>query len=764
MATRFLASMGADIAAVKRAVGADKNTPRTSGNSATDVIYVAIPRETMRRFRDFYEKEETDVANANGIKDFYTLNDNVSFTFGDTELDDLKYAIREPLCALMSKARAHYEMYGFVAVYNPDIRADRRTRELEADADDEAVPGRTQAANQFASPLDMPELLLAEATRLIKDARPDNEADTRKRILGDDVAEADDDDGVQPPTKRAKLPKAPIGHVVQNPRHSSIRNPGAVLRIMPQKRKQNEDDDDTPDANTAEMEYRRALAREQRSDTRRTLDETLIGLRNLQVVDIDDGHFYLEIDRASMTRRVVFMRSNTVPSSLSKNVGDTAAQISDVQDYLNNGQSLLIDPDVFVFTWPNRTPFSDGSLNSKMYEVIRRREALDQADRNAADVDLTNAHPVQVLEHVPILNKLDVERMTDHQLYSGGATQPIAETREDIRRDAVLDLRAKASAALQNGKRRGELMELIGTGRVGKTVIDSNGNQTFPEFKKYGFFPLPSGFKTATSMKPELTVDIETLIYRFRRALSNAIGVPMVLLDGGSSFSGRSSKNSSGSSSASTSTAAQAIGDGRLRNTILADRIILRQFIDNMWDIMYRQIDNETLQVVLDKAASSTREESEFHLAEMRLIQKRLKTVTELSEVSRIRSDMTSRRNEIESAVARLRDLASRVRKIISMQHRFRVEFKSLSFIPMPELQMGQMAGALSKLDYANAIRANFGMTPMTEAEFDKIKESELEEGVEKLEAEAKVQNKYDIKPTLGGKPGGPAKPKPKPK
>jgi hypothetical protein len=114
--------------------------------------------------------------------------------------------------------------------------------------------------------------------------------------------------------------------------------------------------------------------------------------------------------------------------------------------------------------------------------------------------------------------------------------------------------------------------------------------------------------------------------------------------------------------------------------------------------------------------------------------------------------------------VARLRDLASRVRKIISMQHRFRVEFKSLSFIPMPELQMGQMAGALSKLDYANAIRANFGMTPMTEAEFDKIKESELEEGVEKLEAEAKVQNKYDIKPTLGGKPGGPAKPKPKPK
>jgi hypothetical protein len=754
MATRFLTSMGADVAAVKRSVGADGGSESNKGKNETGVIYSPISRETMRRFRDFYEKDETDIANANGIKDFYTLNENVAFYFGGIELEEEKYAIRQALCSLMSKARSYYDMYGFVAIYNPDIRADRCAREINYQVTQD-LTGRGSTVSQFASPLDTPELLLAEATRLIKNSLTTDQEKTKRQILGDDAG-----DESLPASKRSKKIGA---YIEQNPRISSIRNPGAVMRERPLTTPRNDNDDgdsaaiETPDS--AEIAYREALAREQRRNKRRTLDETIIGLRNLQVVDIDDGLFYVETDLSSMKRRVVFMRSNSVRGALNSNSGQSAAQISDVQDYLTNGQALMIDPDVFVYEWPNRTPFSDGTLNSKMYEVIRRRDALDQADRNAADVDLTNSHPVQILEHVPVVNKLDVDRMTDQLLYGGGATQTVTETREAIRRDAILDFTLKASAALQNKKRQGELVELIASGRVGRTSIDSNGNSTFPEFKKYGFFPLPSGFKLSTGMKPEITVDIEMLVYRFRRALSNAIGVPMVLLDGGSSFSGRVSKNSSGSSSAGASTATQAISDSRLRNTILADRIVLRQFIDSIWDIMYRQIDNDTLQMLLDEEAGSVREESELHLAEMRVIRDRLKTITDLAEATRARADLTSRRTEIEAAVARLRELSSRVTKITQMQHRFTVEFKSLAFIPMPELQMGQMAGALTKLDYANALRANFGLTPMTQKEFDANKESELDEGIEKLDAEAKVQAKYALKPkpgAIGGaKPGG---------
>ena len=178
---------------------------------------------------------------------------------------------------------------------------------------------------------------------------------------------------------------------------------------------------------------------------------------------------------------------------------------------------------------------------------------------------------------------------------------------------------------------------------------------------------------------------------------------------------------------------------------------MLRPFANGLWDVMYRQIDNQTLKVVLDKAAKKTRADSEVRIAEMRLIQRRLKTITDLAEESRLRSDLTTRRNEIESAVARLRDLSSRVRRIIAMQYRFEVDFKSLSFVPLPELQAGMAAFCISKLDFANAMRSNFGMKPLTEAEFTKITDAELDDHVGKLEAEAKVQAKYAPKPAGAG-------------
>ena len=765
MATRFLATMTADIGAVRRAVGAEGGTPRSTGNNSTDVIYVPISQSDMIEFREFYKKMETDIANANGIKDFYTLNENVSFYFGTEELDDEKYAIRQPLNALMAEARSWYDMYGFVAVYNPDARADQRLREINAELEQQLVQGSVGApyTGQFTSALEMPDMLLAEATRLVKDAMQPNPRQTLKRIIGDDF------ESIGQQVKRARNAVQAIGTIVQNPRVSSIRNPGAVLRLNPVPRSSLLETDLV--ANTALVAYDEQRAREQRLNTRRTLDETLIDLRNLSIPSPEEGRFYLEYDRVNLTKRVVFARTNSTSEITNNLTNDGLTQINSIGDTISNGQTLLIDPHVFVFVWENRMPFNDGSLNSKMYEVIKRRKALDIAEKNAADVDLTNSHPVQLLEHVPVLNKLDVERMTDTQLYGGGATQTTAETREEMRRDAMLNLQLQAAAAIQNNKRVNELWQLIGSGKVGKTATDANGNPTYAEFKKLGYLPLPSGFKIANAMRPEITSDIEMLVYRYRRALSNALGVPMVLLDGGSSFSGRSSKNSSGSTSAGASTASQAIGDSRLRNTILADRsIVLRPFVDNLWDIMYREIDNETLQTLLDKTARSAREESEFHLAEMRLIKKRLETITDLAEQTRVRADITTRWNEIQSAVARLRELSSRVRHIVAMQHRFRVEFKSLSFVPPPELQAAQMAGAISQLDYANALRANFGMSPLTQAEFDKIKTTALDDRVGQMEAEAKVQQKFAIpsatgtgpgkkpkitKPPAGGGPGG---------
>lgn len=755
MASLFLNAFGGDLNAVRRSVGATGGPPRTSGNNAINVEYVALSRKTMVEFRNFYLKDETDVANANGIKDFYTLNNAVTFSFGGTELDDDKYAIRKPLNELMSAARSCHDMYGFVAIYNPDIRADRRLRELRTAIENEETQAPSPYASAYASPLEMPDLLLAEADRLLRDSLARNRDALKRRIIGSDVEEAEG----EPSTKHART--KPRGIITQNPRVSQFRNPGAVMRLT---RPGAAAEEQT--AGAAEIAYQNSQRAEQRRDSRRTLEETIIGLRNLKVVDIDDGDFYLEIDRASMTKRVVFARSDVARRSA------TEAATSDKQDLARTavtGETIWIDPDVFVFVWPNRMPFNDGTLNTKFYEVIRRRKALDQADRNAGDVDFTLSHPTQYLEHVPLSAKLDADRLTNLQLYNANSSQLSAEAVESVRRDTFLNMQLQAMAAQQNGKQLADWATGIAEGRLANTLVDANGNPVYAEIIKLGYMPIPSGFKLATPVKPEIAFDSETLLFRFRRALSNALGVPMVLLDGGVSFSGRASKNSSGSTSAGASAASQAIGDSRLRNTILADRIILSLFMDNLWDIMYRQIDNETLETLMRNVATSVRDESETHLAEMRLIKKRLDTITETAELTRARADMETRWNEIQSAVARLRELSSRVRQIVAMEHRFVVEFNSLSFIPAAELAAAQ-GTAISKLDYANAIRANFGMRPLTQAEHDKIAEEILEERVGQMEAEAKVQQKFALptgagagkKPKITKPPatGGPPRPK----
>lgn len=732
---------------------ANTSTSSLAKPKVTDVYHVAISYDDMARFRDFYKQEEPDVATANSMKDFYSLNHNVEFSFGGEDLDDEEYAIRRPLCALMAEARAWHDMYGFVAVYNPQARAERLSRQLQRRQQNTVLGIDPRLLRETTSALDTPDLLLEEAETLIHDVMPDNEAETRETILG--AVQADNGAAETTAAQRSngvrKRRRTLSGRIVQNPSHSLTRNSGAVLytNLDSNARTYNNNDNDDDDNNESELEYMRKKSRNQLRDSNETLQEMLLSLRDLRVVNLEDGRFYLEIDRSSGATRVVFVRNS---GGAVDRTGD-----SDNASDIVNGQSLQVDPDVFVYVWKNRMPFRSGRLNSRMYEVLQRRAALDQADRNAADVDLTRAHPIQALEHVPLTNRLDIDQISDRRLYGGGETPGTATAIDAIRQAAILDYRLRVSAALRNKHRDDEEARLIAEGRIGKTVIDANGNHVYPRLRRLNTEEMPPGFKVTTTVLPEVTLDTQFLLYRFRLALANTLGVPLPLLDGGTSFSGRSTRSTSGSVSNGASEATASIGTDRLRKTILADREILREFIDELWDIMYRAIDNETLQRVLNAAASNTRKVGETQLAEMRLIRKRLTTVEDLAQIAAMRSDLQSRRNEIEAAVARLRDLSSRVRAVVSMRYRFRVEFKSLAFVPGEELAAAVASGAITPLDHANAIRANFGMGPITQAEFDEVKEQELQTDIRKIDEEEKIRAKYDATP-------GPKQPLSKPK
>ena len=722
------------MSSMAQALGSSSLTAQSGGTSlsrpkVTDVYYVAISHEDMVTFRDFYKQKETDVATANSMKDFYSLNHNVEFFFANELLEEERYAIRKPACALMGEARAWHDMYGFCAVYNPQARAARLARQLKAQKSNSLLGVDPRLLRQATSALDTPDLLLEEAKRLIHEVMPENEQETRDVILGSGRVDESSDR-----TKRRRR-ETVEAEIVQNPSHSSTRNSGAVMYVN---RREPSDDDDNGD----ELAFAKKEAQVQLKDVSETLQETIISLRSLRVVNLEDGRFYLEIDRSSGASRVVFVRSGV--GAIDRTDNDTVADVV-------NGQSLLIDPDVFVHVWSNRMPFRNGRLNSRMYEVLQRRAELDQADRNAADVDLTRSHPVTILEHVPLTNRLDMDQISDRRLYGGGETPGTATAIDAIKQAAVLDYRLRVSAAYRNKHRDDDEARMISEGRIGKTVLDANGNRVYPRLRRFVTEELPPGFKATTTVQPEITLDTQFLLYRFRLALANTLGVPLPLLDGGTSFSGRSARSTSGSVSNGASQATATIGTDRLRKTILADREILREFIDELWDIMYRPIDNAILENVLNSAAGQTRKASETHLAEMRLIRKRLAVVKDLSQISNMRSDLESRRNEIEAAVSRLRELSSQVRAIVSMRYRFHVEFKSLAFVPPEELQLAVMSGAITPLDQANAIRANFGMAPITQAEFDKVKEDELQTEIRKIDEEAKVHAKYDSKPKAGG-------------
>lgn len=724
------------MAAIARALGSSTMSLKSGGSSLprqkqTDVTYQEISREDMIKFRNFYKQNETDVATANGMKDFYTLNHNVEFSFGGEPIEEEKYAIRKSVCSLMAEARSWYDMYGFCAVYNPEARAARLAREQKANKSNGRLGTDPTLMRQTTSTLDAPDLLLEEAKRLIHEVMPENEAETRENILGSEH------NGDEDNRNKRQRRTAVSGKIVQNPSHSSTRNSGAVMYIdAPRISDGDEEDGD-------ELAFVKEESKRQLEDIKETLEETIISLRSLRIVNLEEGRFYLETDLSNGSSRVVFCRSR-VGSGGSSAINQMG---NDSVDQVVTGQSLLIDPDVFVYVWNNRVPFRDGTLNSRMYEVLTRRAELDQADRNAADVDLSLAHPVQLLEHVPLTNRLDMDQISDRSLYGGGQSSGTATAIDAIKESAVLDYQLKIKAAFQNKHRDDDEARLIAEGRIGKTLIDAKGNPVYPRFRRLTTEELPPGFKTANTVQPQITLDSQFLLYRFRLSLANTLGVPLPLLDGGTSFSGRSTRSTAGSVSNGASQATATIGTDRLRKTILADREILREFIDELWDIMYRTIDNETLKKVLNSATSKTRKIGETHLAEMRLIRKRLAVVEDLAQLNDLRTNMQGRRSEIEAAVARLGELSSRVRSIVSMRYRFHVEFKSLAFVPPEELEVAVVSGAITPLDKANAIRANFGMGPITQAEFDKTKENELKTGIRKIEEEEKVRAKYNPKP-----------------
>jgi hypothetical protein len=750
MADKILATMGTTLESVKAGIGFQPSS-RSTASASTDVIYVPIDMKTIAQIQQLIDSDEPDIATVNLIKDAESLSSGVKLFFAGEELDPEKYPITDAVCELLSELREWYDGPGFVGLYDPNVTQDRVLETIVIN-ESGGVPNNAIVGGN-SSATEGPESLLRLADRIVRRAAFDSTAEQFAKRLQLRSLPA--------PRKVAQATAKQSAYVAQkNPAYSSFKSPGSVL-IVGNNRNSRADNGESTRALQVARTSNETRQATYLINKRRTLDETILGVRNWRTVKINEGCFWLEIDRTNNNRRVVFQR-NSAATTKPEVYGDAAAnQVPGITS------QLTYDPDVFVFVWPKRMPRDDGTIRSRMREVLRLRRAMNQAESNLGHVDYRLSHPVQMLTHVAPVNRQDVDRMTDNGLYGGAASvQSRKDQVESIQRDAVMRYQLAVIASVNNQRKKDELSRRIAERRIGDTLLDADGNPTTIELNNDDFFPLPSGITPSAAVLPTTIVDMSLLMFRYRQALFNALGVSQSLVDSGSSFSGRATRGGSGSSSSNVSQGSQALSDKRTQISILTDRSNLRKCFCEFYDLMNREIDNNTLARIVANETSSVREQGETLVAEMDMLRRQLRFIEDTVAIEGTLSEIATRHSKLVALVSRLDRLASQTREIITRRFRLDIQFTNISFAAPEALEAAAMAGAISRFEKAHAIRASFGLSELDEEEFEKFEaeQSEVKEDDLKMESKYAIKQAEAKKRMAAGQGVGGAPPKKKKK
>ena len=727
--SKFIEKTGSDVASVLLSVRHVASpiitgAGRDSVGERVGVRRVPLDMELMRTILRFIETE-LDLNTAFDVLNGFSLQRGMEFYFAGKPLDDKDYGLTSPMRSLLASTRKWLVGFGFVALRNPDLRAARLLQKLMVDGVAESTP----ANGTLEQPFDT----LQTIRQLIDDVvkSPGEAASITRRTLGSSTSTTAAA-AAAAATTTASTTKLRVQHF---PTHSTLTMPSAMAVPVTArgatatgglgKRK-------TPTPETAAG----------RDSYDRTVQEAIIGLRNLTVVNLNDGTFHLEIDTLTLERRVVFMRNDA-----------------------RSGEPV-IDPDVYVHVLDNHLPEDDGRLNTKIEEVIKLKEELDRVRRNAMRADFVSTHPIQPVEHLPTKNDLNVDHMTDQELYGGDDSSEVAvRRRQEAEEQAVAIYTLGIAAQVLNNKRRDQLAVAIAQRASehaydGIKSIQADRARETALLDKEDFFPLPPGFKVATRQQPVPLIDQTQLIFYYRQALANLAGVPLSLLDSGSSFSGRSSRGGTGGSSGSVSTASAGIGDKRLTLAIEEDRRRLTEFVASLWNIMYRDDDNRTLMHALEASTAYVQDKAKNAKLFVELVTERLARATDIAEMEALSQTLVEQREDLDAFESRLRDVQTRLLEISSMPFRFEIDFTARFHIPQEQILAALQTNAMTELETANTVRLGIGLKPFTEAEFEAIKKKKETEQLQLQDKEASIAEKHAIKPTVPAtaKGGGGAK------
>jgi hypothetical protein len=432
----------------------------------------------------------------------------------------------------------------------------------------------------------------------------------------------------------------------------------------------------------------------------RSLAETIRDLGRLRAVSLDEGLFYLQHDTMMNTMRVVFVRG--------------AVQSSATPDIASS-----IDHSVYVHVWDGRMPSPAGVANTQMREVMRRRVGMDEAFHNKARADYWASHPIVFVEQEPAKHETSVGTATDADILDGTFAGHEAHAMEQrLAADIMNRIVLKAQADVQNGKVQTQLQAAISARAMGATQRNASGQAVALSVnERTEMMVLPPQTRVSSVRVEHRTLQDENFMrFLFRSTLSQALNFPLTAMDAGATFTPSTALYAnSGSSVAANEQITE-----RTKISIIADREVLASFFNNLWDIMYREIDTRTLQGVLANIATKTQRETDASLVEMQEIEERIESVTEVAEQLILKEKISSKARVIEDLMLRLKEIETRVREIVSLPYRFTIRFSSFSHLSPPQLQLMLEAGAISRLEYANTLRIIGNLPPLTEAEFEK--------------------------------------------
>lgn len=697
----FEKMMNVDISAVRTMCGAGVST-----EDSREVTYYPINMEEMRHIRSYYN-EEPAINAVNKMKNSYsTTHRSVKLQFLGEDLDDSKYGIIESVLALAEEARAYYDMFGFVAIFNPMARI-----EQEANAEDDDDEDATTVGNGTGSLFDSVNPLFKETVRLLGslDLKRSEAIASQLGINGD----------IPDSKKNVRIETFP--------RVTEGKGPSERLVVTDSKKRLYDG------------------ATETRKRTRkqvRTLEETLVHLRELKIVSLEQGQFYLEVDRLSGTRRIVFERNSVH--------GDNMQPSPTSLETRTGVGSVNIDHSVYVHVWSNMMPEEDCRFKTGIYEVMRLRRRMDEVDAHMAAAMHARTRRLVVIETEIPKHLTDQDNMTDAQLFDTSESSLRGDPAARAARDQEVrnELLVQAQNQWMNGKAQSKLMDEIGSGRLGKNIKKPDGTQAYIQAPTTDFMILPQMLKVSNANTlPEVVDNTDHQIFLYRQALSSKLGVPMNILDGGGVYSGRVGGSGQGKTSVSTTAAVSADSDKRIRAMVLSDREILSQMINNAWDMMYRSIDNKMLSTVLARSVTNTRRKIESENSAMKELTAQAEMVTDLALRETHSKDIENRINSIVALNARLRQIDAKIREILALPYRFTIMFTNLSYMSIQELDYMKQNHILSALEHANAIRISNNMAELTQAEYDAIiqQETQMQLGIE--EQKLQLSAKYAPKP-----------------